>query len=70
MTHRLGRPRKGHEKNRPCRLAFLTSEAGRAAVEAAAAAENKSISDVINDLIEKELLAKPRKRQRSEASGV
>jgi hypothetical protein len=61
----MARPRKGKEKNRPCRLAFLTSEAGREAIVTAALAGNKSISDIMNELIEKEFLRNPESIRRA-----
>lgn len=54
----MARPKKGEEKNRPCRIAFRASKVVRAAIDAVAEAQSKSISDVLNELIERELIRK------------
>lgn len=63
-NYTMARPKKGEEKNRTCRMAFRASEAVRDAVDAAASAEGKSISDVLNDLIERELIHAHRKAKK------
>jgi len=56
----MARPKKGEEKNRYCRMAFRASEAVRNHVVKVAKRQKTSISDVLNDLIERDM-AEPRK---------
>lgn len=51
----MARPKKGEEKNRDCRMAFRASEPVRNHVVKVAKRQKKSISDVLNELVERDM---------------
>lgn len=52
----MARPRKGEEKDRTNQIGFRASDAVRKALTKEAKASNRSVSDVLNALVERELI--------------
>lgn len=52
----MARPRKGEEKDRPHQIGFRASDAVRKALVRTAKATGRSVSDVLNELVERELV--------------
>lgn len=52
----MARPKKGEEKNRPHQVGFRATDAVRQAIDEVAEREGKSLSDVLNEVVEKQLI--------------
>ena len=59
----MARPRKGQEKDRPHQIGFRASDVVRKALTKEAKTTKRSVSDVLNQLVEKQLITKGLSRE-------
>ena len=52
----MARPRKGEEKDRPNQIGFRATDVVRKALTKEAKATGRSVSDVLNEIVEKQLV--------------
>ncbi len=60
----MARPRKGLEKNRTHHVGFRATDEVKAALDETVIRTGKSMADVLNELVEKELLGKAARRRK------